>query len=114
MDFSESGDLTKVDLDTCYRHSQRVIDYSEELISLNKDGIDRPQIKSGWINSDSTEIILQNMIDEARSSRTRKGAKEKNLLGYEWNEMAVLARSLNYVTKIIGYFENNDIPYVQL
>ena len=41
-----------------------------------------------------------------------KGAKGKHLLGYEWNEMAVLARSLNYVTKIIGYFENNDIPYV--
>ena len=77
-----------------------MIDYSEELISLNKDGIDRPQIKSGWINSDSTEIILQNMIDEASEAVEHgKVLKRKHLLGYEWNEMAVLARSLNYVTK---------------
>ena len=27
-------------------------------------------------------------------------------------KMAVLARSLNYVSKVIGYFDNNDIPYV--
>lgn len=39
-------------------------------------------------------------------------SREKNLLGYEWDEMAVLARSLNYVSKVIGYFDNNDIPYV--
>ena len=113
LDFAESGDLTKVDLDTCYRHSQQAIDYSEELISLNQDGIERPEIKSGWINSDSTEINVQNMIDEASEAVEHgKVLKRKNLLGYEWDEMAVLARSLNYVSKVIGYFDNNDIPYV--
>ena len=112
-DFSESSDLTRVDLDTCYRHSQEVIDYSEKLISLNQDDVERTEIKSGWINSDSTEVAVLTMIDEA-SEAVEHGAylKRKNLLGYEWHEMAVLTRSLKYASKVIGYFDNNDIPYV--
>jgi len=113
LDFAESGDLTRVDLDICYRHSQKIVEYSEELKALNHDDIESPEIKSGWINSDSTEIAVQTMIDEASEAVEHgKALKRKNLLGYEWDEMAVLARSLNYVSKVIGYFDNNDIPYV--
>lgn len=112
-DFAEDSDLTIVDLDICYRHSQKIVDYSEELIALNNDDIERPEINSGWINSNSTEVAVQTMIDEASEAVEHgKILKRRNLLGYEWDEMAVLARSLNYVSKVIAYFDSNDIPYV--
>ena len=112
-DFSNSGDLKLVDLDTCYRHSQQVVNYSKELISTNQDNFDMPEIKSGWINADTTEVVVQTMIDEASEAVEHgKFLERKNLLGYEWDEMAVLTRSLNYVSNITDYFDINDIPYV--
>lgn len=112
-DFSDSNDLKLVHLDTCYRHSQQVVNYSKKLIATNQDNFEMPDIKSGWINSDTTEVVVQTMIDEA-SEAVEHGIflERKNLLGYEWDEMAVLSRSLNYVTSIIDYFELNEIPYV--
>ncbi|MDE0954033.1 MAG: ATP-dependent DNA helicase [Candidatus Poseidoniales archaeon] len=113
QDFEDADDLTRVDLDICYRHSQNIINLSEDLISLNKTSNSRPDIKSGWKNNDETNVSLSRYVDESSEAiEHAKWMERKNIIGYEWDEMAILARSLNHLEVLINHFSNAGIPFV--
>ena len=111
--FENTSNLTRIDLDTCYRHSQNIIDLSDALIDQSNSSINRPKVTTGWVNDDSTNVRVCEFIDEASEAvEHAKWVMRQNLLGYEYDEMVILARSLNYVEIMLNHFDELKIPYV--
>lgn len=109
----DGEDLTRVDLDVGYRHSQALIDLSEALIALHPGRIDRPHVTTGWVNDDHTAIEAFRYLDTASETvETVEWMRRQHLLGYEWDEMAVLARSLAHVEVLQQHLDQRGVPYV--
>ncbi|MBJ64389.1 MAG: hypothetical protein CMB55_06320 [Euryarchaeota archaeon] len=111
--FENTSDITKIDLDTCYRHSQNIIDISDDLIDKSKSSITRAKVRTGWINEDETKVSIHTFIDEASEAvEHAKWLQRKQLLGYEYDEMVILARSLKHVEILTNHLKNLGVPYV--
>ena len=95
-DFLEAfDDASRIDLNTGYRHSQKLIDLSTALIDRNPDRMERPDIQSGWVGDDTTDVFAREYTDApSEAVESIDWMKRKHLFGYEWDEMAILARSL--------------------
>ena len=78
-----------------------------------QSSINRPKVTTGWVNDDSTNVRVCEFIDEASEAvEHAKWVMRQNLLGYEYDEMVILARSLNYVEIMLNHFDELKIPYV--
>jgi DNA helicase-2/ATP-dependent DNA helicase PcrA len=114
VDFLEAfDDASRIDLNTGYRHSQKLIDLSTALIERNQDRMERPDIQSGWVGDDTTDVFAMEYTDApSEAIESIVWMKGKHLRGYEWDEMAILARSLSHLESIKASLEIEGIPFV--
>ena len=114
VDFLEAfDDASRIDLNTGYRHSQKLIDLSTALIERNPDRMERPDIQSGWVGDDTTDVFAREYTDApSEAVESIDWMKRKHLFGYEWDEMAILARSLSHLESIKASLEIEGIPFV--
>ena len=110
--FEEHDDFHHVNLDIGYRHSQKIVETAEKYISHDVERIKTEPMQSGWISDEVTKIDAfryASDIDEA--GEITEFIRRRHLLGIEYDEMAILARSLNYVRQIIHQLEMRGIPF---
>ena len=114
VDFLEAfDDASRIDLNTGYRHSQKLVDLSTALIERNQDRMERPDIQSGWVGDDTTNVLAKEYMDApSEAIESIEWMKGKHLRGYEWDEMAILARSLSHLESIKASLEIEGIPFV--
>lgn len=114
VDFLEAfDDASRIDLNTGYRHSQKLIDLSTALIERNQNRMERPDIQSGWIGDDTTDVSAKEYTDApSEAIESIDWMKGKHLRGYEWDEMAILARSLSHLESIKASLEIEGVPFV--
>lgn len=114
VDFLEAFDNTsRIDLNTCYRHSQKLIDLTSALIKRNQGRMERLDIQSGWVGEDTTDVFVREYTDApSEAIETVLWMKGQHLRGYEWDEMAILARSLPHLEAIKSTLNMEGVPFV--
>ena len=75
--------------------------------------MERPDIQSGWVGDDTTDVFAREYTDApSEAVESIDWMKRKHLFGYEWDEMAILARSLSHLDSIKASLEIEGIPFV--
>ena len=114
IEFMEAfDDATRIDLNVGYRHSQTLIDISTNLIQRNHGRMNRPDVQSGWVNDDKTDVYAIEYLDmPSEAIECIEWMKGQHLRGYEWSEMAILGRSLNHLASLKSTLQLEGIPFV--
>ena len=114
LDFLEAfDDAARIDLNTGYRHSQKIVDLSTALIERNQNRMERPNVKSGWVGEDVSDVFTKEYIDApSEAIESVVWMKGQHLRGYEWDEMAILGRSLSHLKAIKTTLEVEGVPFV--
>lgn len=114
VDFLEAfDDAARIDLNTGYRHSQKIVDLSTALIERNQDRMERSNVKSGWVGRDVSDVFTKEYVDApSEAIESVLWMKGQHLRGYEWDEMAILARSLSHLEAIKTTLEVEGVPFV--
>jgi len=111
--FEEKGDFHHINLETGYRHSENLVEIAEKYISLAPERLEKESMVSGWISSEQTITEATEFatdVDEAAA--IVDFVRRRNLMGIEFDEMAILAASLGHVEQITHLLRLEGIPFV--
>ena len=111
--FEGKSDFHHVNLETGYRHSKNLVGIAEKYISLAPERLEKESMVSGWVSSEQTKIEATEFATDVDEAATIVDfIRRRNLIGIEFDEMAILAASLNHTKQITHLLASEGIPFV--
>jgi DNA helicase-2/ATP-dependent DNA helicase PcrA len=111
--FEEKSDFYHINLETGYRHSKNLVEIAEKYISLSPERLEKESMKSGWISSEQTKIEATEFATDVDEAATIVDfIRRRNLMGIEFDEVAILAASLEHVKQITHLLAIEGVPFV--
>ena len=111
--FEGKSDFHHINLETGYRHSENLVEIAEKYISLAPERLEKESMVSGWISSEQTKIEATEFATDVDEAATIVDfIRRRNLMGIEFDEVAILAASLPHVKQITHLLAIEGIPFV--
>jgi DNA helicase-2/ATP-dependent DNA helicase PcrA len=111
--FEEKGDFHHINLETGYRHSENLVEIAEKYISLSPERLEKESMVSGWISSEQTKIEATEFATDIDEAATIVDfIRRRNLMGIEFDEVAILTASLDHAKQITHQLAIEGIPFV--
>jgi DNA helicase II / ATP-dependent DNA helicase PcrA len=111
--FEDKSDFHHINLETGYRHSANLVEIAEKYISLSPERLEKEAMNSGWISSEQTKIEATEFATDVDEAATIVDfIRRRNLMGIEFDEVAILAASLDHVKQITHLLAIEGVPFV--
>ena len=111
--FEEKSDFFHINLETGYRHSENLVKIAEKYISLSPERLEKESMKSGWVSTEQTKIEATEFATDVDEAATIVDfIRRRNLMGIEFDEVAILAASLPHVKQITHLLAKEGVPFV--